>query len=68
MVKYILTGVLSAASVGATGFNYVSNLHTQVTTLQTQNSQLSDSVKTKNEAIESAIKALERARDATPTH
>ena len=62
MVKYILTGVLSAASVGATGYNYVSNLQTRVKSLETQNAQYADAINAKNEAIDSAIKSLEKAR------
>lgn len=64
MVKYILTGVLSAASVGATGFNYVQNLRTEVTSLQTQNASYATAINTKNEAIDSAVKSLEKAREA----
>ena len=62
MVKYILTGVLSAASVGATGFNYVSNLQTRVKSLETQNAQYAEAINTKDAAIDSAIHALEKAR------
>jgi len=64
MVKYILTGVLSAASVGATGFNYVQNLRTQVTSLQTQNAQFATAINSKNEGIDKALKDLEAARGA----
>lgn len=62
MVKYILTGVLSAASVGATGFNYVTNLQTKVRGLETQNAAYASAINTKDTAIEAAIKTLEAAR------
>lgn len=62
MIKYVLTGVLSAASVGATGFNYVSNLQTRVKSLETQNAQYAEAINSKDAAIDSAIKSLEKAR------
>lgn len=64
MVKYILTGVLSAASVAGSGYTFVSGLQSKVAGLEAQNSQYAKALNTKNDSIDVAIKALESARVA----
>lgn len=61
MVKYILTGVLSAASVAGTGYTYVTGLQGKVTALQTQNAQYAQTINAKNAEIRKAIQVLEAA-------